>query len=409
MNYIALIIALLTYGLIATRGITKIPPWSSMFFGGVLMVAAGVIPVGLALKSVNLDVILFLVTIFVFASALEVSGFLKYLAYYIVKKFKTPKRIVMAVVVFSGVLSNFVTNDGISSSWTPVMLEVSKQMRIDEKPLLYSLAFGVTVGSVLLPTGNPQNLLIALEGNLAQPFVLFLAYLGIPTAVNLLATAYITFLMFKKSLANPESEIQLQEVKIEDKATAVVALVLLAITVVLFFALSFLKVDILLGSLITSSLLLLIVKPRREIVRRMDWTVIVFFVGLFLFTAGLDNGGVLSAISMALPPPSSVLLIMLVSVALSQILSNVPMVAIYIPIMYSYNATSAIDWLALAAGSTIAGNLTLIGAASNVIISEASESRGGKGFGFFEFIKYSLPVLLENFLVIYLFLRLESP
>ncbi len=409
MNYIALAITLITYGLIATRSITKIPPWASMFFGGVLMVATGVIPVEIALESINLDVILFLVTIFAFASALEVSGFLKYLAYLIVKKFKTPKRIVIAIVVFSGILSNFITNDGISSSWTPVMLEVSKQMRIDEKPLLYALAFGVTVGSVLLPIGNPQNLLIALEGNLKEPFVLFLVYLGIPTAVNLVATAYITYIMFRKSLGDPELEIEVQEAKIDDKFTAVVALLLLVVTVALFFLLSFLRVDILLGSLLTSSLLLLVSKQRRNIVRRLDWTVIIFFVGLFLFTAGLERGGVLGAISKVMPPPSSVLIIMLVSVALSQILSNVPMVAIYIPIMYSYNATSAVDWLALAAGSTIAGNLTLIGAASNVIISEASESRGGKGFGFFEFVKFSLPVLLENFLVIYLFLRLESP
>jgi len=84
-------------------------------------------------------------------------------------------------------------------------------------------------------------------------------------------------------------------------------------------------------------------------------------------------------------------------------------VAIYIPIMFEYHSTTIADWLALAAGSTIAGNLTLIGAASNIIISEASENRGGKGFGFFEFIAYSLPVLLLNSSILYLFLLLEAP
>ncbi|MEM4095927.1 MAG: anion transporter, partial [Metallosphaera sp.] len=81
------------------------------------------------------------------------------------------------------------------------------------------------------------------------------------------------------------------------------------------------------------------------------------------------------------------------------------LVAIYIPYMISYGATSPIDWIALAAGSTIAGNLTLIGAASNVIISESSESRGGKGFNFIEFIKNSIPILVINLVVYYLFLR----
>jgi len=407
VNYIALAIAFITYALIALRSITKIPPWASMFFGGVLMIVFNVINLNFALKYINLDVILFLITIFIFSSALEVSGFLKYLAYYIISKFKTPKRIIMSIVIFSGLLSNFVTNDGISSSWTPIMLEASKQLKIDEKPFRYSLAFGVTIGSVMLPTGNPQNLLIALEGNLKQPFILFLEYLGVPTILNLAISSFIIYFIFRKYLYN--KEIKVENIKIDDIHTAKIAIILLMITIILFFILSFFNIDILLGSLFTSSLLLIIVKSRRDIVRRVDWSIIIFFIGLFLFTAGLINGGIISSLTSIFPAPSSIFIIMLISILLSQVLSNVPMVAIYIPIMYTNNAISIFDWLALAAGSTIAGNLTLIGAASNIIISESSESRGGKGFEFFEFIRYSIPILIENFLVLYLFLSLKTP
>ena len=74
MNYLALMITLLTYSLIVTRGVTKIPPWASMFLGGVLMVTLGVLSPQQALQSINMDVILFLVTLFIFASALEEIG-----------------------------------------------------------------------------------------------------------------------------------------------------------------------------------------------------------------------------------------------------------------------------------------------------------------------------------------------
>jgi Na+/H+ antiporter NhaD/arsenite permease-like protein len=407
VNYIALAIAFLTYALIAFRGITKIPPWASMFFGGVLMIVFNVINLNSALKYINMNVIIFLITIFIFSSALEVSGFLKYLAYYIISKFKTPKRIIMSIIIFSGLLSNFVTNDGVSSSWTPIMLEASKQLKIDEKPFLYSLAFGVTIGSVMLPTGNPQNLLIALEGNLKQPFILFSEYLGIPTILNLIFSAFIIYFIFRRYL--PVAKIKVDRIKIDDEYTAKIAIILLIITIILFFILSLFNVNILLGSLLTSSLLLIIVKPRRDIIKRVDWTIIIFFIGLFLFTGGLISGGIISYLTNAFPPPSNIFIIMLISILLSQVLSNVPMVAIYIPIMYANNAITPFDWLALAAGSTIAGNLTLIGAASNIIISESSESRGGKGFEFFEFIKYSIPILIENFLVLYLFLSLKAP
>ncbi|MEM4024462.1 MAG: anion transporter [Metallosphaera sp.] len=404
MDILALAIAILTYALIASRGITGIPPWASMFFGGVLMIATGVISPDQALASINLDVVLFLITLFTFASALELSGFLRFLGFYIVNKFKTPKRTLFGILIFSGILANFVTNDGISASWTPVILESSRRFRINEKPFLYSLAYGVTIGSVMLPTGNPQNLLIALNTGIVDPFIVFVSTLAIPTIINLLLTYPILVTLFKKDLEAVDSP-DISVEKIEDRFTAYLSLFLLAVTIVLFFVFSILKIDILLGSLITSSILVLVSKRRRDIIKRVDWTTILFFIGLFVFTEGMVKGGVLAYLFHYLPPPSSILSIFLVSIFMSQLLSNVPLVAIYIPYMISYGATSPIDWIALAAGSTIAGNLTLIGAASNVIISESSESRGGKGFNFIEFIKNSIPILVINLVVYYLFLR----
>ena len=401
----ALIIAIIVYGMIAFRGLSKVPPWASMFFGGVLMIITGVITVNEALQSVNLDVILFLITLFVFASSLEVSGFLKYLAYKIVSSYKQPRRIMFYILLYSGLLSNLVTNDGISASWTPVILEVSRFMNVDELPFLYALAFGVTIGSVMMPTGNPQNLLIALEGNIKEPFVTFLLYLGVPTILNLILSYYLMLFLFKDKLP----DVKIDDVKLEikvNKRLAYSSLFLLIITVILFFIFSFIRIDILLASLTTSSILLIISKERRDIMSRIDWSTVIFFIGLFIFTEGLYKGGVIQLIYQVLPPPTDVLLIMISSILLSQVLSNVPLVAIYIPEMYQLGATSTIDWIALAAGSTIAGNLTLIGAASNIIISEASESRGGKSFGFFQFMKYSTPVLLLNFIVLYLFISL---
>ncbi|AWR97004.1 anion transporter [Acidianus sulfidivorans JP7] len=402
MNFISLLVAILTYSLIMTRGITKIPPWASMFFGGVLMIALGVITPEEGLQAINLDVILFLITIFIFASALEISGFLKFLASWIINKFRSLDRILFATLFLSGILSNLVTNDGLSASWTPVILDMKETAKTDGKPFLYALAFGVTIGSVMMPTGNPQNLLIALDSNIREPFIVFLKYLAIPTIINLLVTYPILKLMFRNQIT--KTIIQPVKIEISNKRLAYISLGLLLITVVLFFVLSFLRIDILLGSLITSSFLLLISKERRDIVRRIDWATILFFIGLFIFIQGLVAGGIVSFIYSKLPPISSVLLIFISSIILSQLLSNVPLVAIFIPIMFHFHQTSIIDWLALAAGSTIAGNFTLIGAASNIIISEAAESRGEKGFNFFEFIKYSVPVLLVNFAILYLFL-----
>lgn len=405
MLLLAIVVMIITYGLIISRGITRIPPWVSMLFGGVLMIIFNVLTLQEAIDSINMEVILFLITLFIFASALEVSGFLKFLAYEIIKRYKEPKRIFFYILLYSGLLSNLVTNDGIAASWTPIILEMSNKLKIDELPFLYALAVGVTIGSVVMPTGNPQNLLITLESGIHNPFVTFVKYLLIPTIISIILAYVILFRFFKNSLSNKPSNVidNIDDVDF-DKKLGYSALILLIITVFLFFSLGFFKIDLLLGSLVTSSILLLISEKRREIIRRMDWTTILFFIGLFIFTQGIIKSGVIEYLSNFLPISNSIASIMLVSILLSQILSNVPLVAIYIPIMVSHGITSTTDWIALAAGSTIAGNFTILGAASNVIISEASESRGGKGFNFIQFIKYTLPVLVPNALVIYLFL-----
>lgn len=399
----------ITYCLIISRSITKIPPWASMFFGGILMVILGIISPEEALQSINLDVILFLITLFTFASALEVSGFLKFLAYKIIEKFKEPRKVLFYILLYSGLLSNLVTNDGVSASWTPVILELSRMIGVSEVPFLYALAVGVTIGSVIMPTGNPQNLLIALESGIKNPFITFTIYLTLPSIISLIIAYFILFRLFRKSLSLP-SGINIkkeEEEKVDfDRRLGYLTLTLLVVTIILFFSLSFFKIDILLGSLVTSSILLLLTEKRRDIVRRMDWPTILFFIGLFIFTDGVLKSGIIQYLSNFLPPPDSVASIMIVSILLSQVLSNVPLVAIYIPIMISHSGITVVDWLALAAGSTIAGNFTILGAASNVIISEASESRGGKGFNFVEFMKYTIPILIPNAIIIYLFLVL---
>jgi len=95
-------------------------------------------------------------------------------------------------------------------------------------------------------------------------------------------------------------------------------------------------------------------------------------------------------------------MILLVSVLLSQLISNVPLVALYLPMLTLLGASSK-ELMTLAAGSTIAGNLFILGAASNVIIIQNAEKRTGDTLTFFEFSKIGIPLTLINLLVYLLF------
>ena len=152
---------------------------------------------------------------------------------------------------------------------------------------------------------------------------------------------------------------------------------------------------------------------RREILASVDWGIIIFFMSLFIVVQGFWDSNALQSLLLYLPALSpsdivvSLTVIILTSLIFSQLLSNVPFVAVYIKAMQAagFTGSNVKAWVALAGASTLAGGLTLLGAASNVIILEAAESRGS-GFSSIEFSKVGLLVTVPNILVLYLFLRI---
>ena len=137
----------------------------------------------------------------------------------------------------------------------------------------------------------------------------------------------------------------------------------------------------------------------------MDWATIVFFVAMFILMQSVWDSGVFQAlikdahINIGTTPS-----ILGISVVFSQLISNVPLVALYLPLLTSHGVHTQ-QLLALAAGSTIAGNFLIMGAASNVIIIQNAEKRRKHGFSFIEFATVGIPLGMINVLVYWLFLR----
>jgi Na+/H+ antiporter NhaD/arsenite permease-like protein len=146
--------------------------------------------------------------------------------------------------------------------------------------------------------------------------------------------------------------------------------------------------------------LLLLVSPgRSQTLQRVNWSILLLFAGLFVVVAGAVNGGVIGSLEGAFPipgpghPTGALLAVVGTSIAGSQLVSNVPWVALQIPVLsgLGYGAGSPIVWMALAAGSTLAGNVTLLGAVSNLIVVDTAEKLGVR-IRLSEFIRHGLPL-----------------
>lgn len=152
---------------------------------------------------------------------------------------------------------------------------------------------------------------------------------------------------------------------------------------------------------------------RKDILRRVDYSVLVFFAAMFVVTSALWSSGAIAMITSHIPTPNpnntvqSNAIISAVSILLSQILSNVPFAALYNLVMlnngFGGNAHTS-QWLMLASASTIAGNLTILGAASNIIIIDVTESKNIKAFTFVQFFKIGAIVTLANIGIYFLFI-----
>jgi len=252
------------------------------------------------------------------------------------------------------------------------------------------------------------------------PLFTFLRYLVLPTIACLLCTYFIIKKFYKKEFSNGMIS-HAVSATVLDPGLAKKSSILLVITVVGFFAIGIVKMVGISTELNFSHVaifggiaLLAISNKKIQIVKRINWQILVFFAAMFVFMQGVWNGGIVELFQTVLPfetpsSPTSTVNIIGTSILSSQLVSNVPFVAISIPVLQhaGFSSSDTLSWIALAAGSTIAGNLTILGAASNVIILEAAERKKIVAFTFKEFFKIGSIVTLANALILVLFLSFQ--
>ncbi|MDO8427313.1 MAG: SLC13 family permease, partial [Deltaproteobacteria bacterium] len=146
--------------------------------------------------------------------------------------------------------------------------------------------------------------------------------------------------------------------------------------------------------------------PKRlKILRNIDWHTLIFFAAMFVLMESVwESGFIQSAMNGFGTGMSSVSVTLIISVLVSQLLSNVPFVALYLPLLKHIDAGSG-SLMALAAGSTIAGNLLILGAASNIIVIQNAEKRGHT-LTFLEFASVGAPLTILNVLVYWVWLMM---
>ena len=388
-------------------GSLRLQIWQILVAGAVTMLLTGSISPGAALDAIDVDVMLFRFGMFVVGRALEESGVLADLSFRLFSRARTVDALVLLILVGGGVASALLLNDTVAVIGVPVVVALARAHRVAPGLTLLALAFGVTAGSVVSPIGSPQNLLVALDleaNGVGNPFPTFARTLLLPTAGSIALSYFALRLAYRGEFA--AHALVHERGAISDPALAFVArlalgfmLALVALRIALVSADADVSLPLTAIALLPAALVLAASPRRFAIARDIDWPTLAFFAALFIVVEAVNEAGVTTEVVARLGERvASTPWVLLVSASVSQVVSNVPLVALYLPALAEAGGGTEAR-MALAAGSTLAGNLTLIGAASNIIVVDSAERRFGERLSFWEFTRIGLPLGISQLLL----------
>ncbi|SDC99707.1 Na+/H+ antiporter NhaD [Desulfurella multipotens] len=394
MHYIPafLIICVFALSLVKKIGKFTIHIWQIAIIAAFLCIITNQISLKVAFYSINFDVIFFLFGMFCIGVSIEKSGLAKFFTNYTLKYIKNIDSLLLFIILFCAVSSAFLMNDTIAAIVAPIILTFAKTLQVNVKKLLLVSMLAITIGACASPIGSPQNILIVSHMS-ANPFLLYSKYLVLPTILNLVLLFLYAKFSFEQKTLYPQNKI----VKLNDKNLAVLSIYAIVVLVFLVFLKAFFIEDmpLIYISLIPATIVLLH-KKRFTIIKNVDYKTLVFFIGLFILIKAFWNSNILQdyILSSHINLTSTYVIFALTTIA-SQFVSNVPLVTLYLQVFSSYHLSWQ-SYLALSVASSIAGNIFLLGAASNIIIAQNLEKHTNQTITSFDFFKYSIIITAIN-------------
>ncbi len=364
--------------------------------GASAMLGSGVVDLPEAARAVDYETLLLLFGMMVVVAFLRLSGFFALATRRIAARFSGPRPLLAVTIGLSGVLSAFLVNDVVCVALTPLILELTRRLGRPPLPYLVGLATASNVGSVATITGNPQNIIIGSLSGIS--YLRFAARLAPVAAVGLILTYLVVATVYRSALGEhdgaPPGDAAPPRIH---RGLLIKSLIVTLATVASFFA----GLPIALVALGAAAILLLDRVRPEKVYSTVDWPLLVMFAGLFVvvhaFEANVVRDWGIDRWHLLLDSP--VMMVGGLSVILSNLVSNVPAVLLFRPLMRAMAESDREQaWLVLAMSSTLAGNLTVLGSVANLIVVEVAR-RSGTSLGFVEYLKVGVPLTLLTTLI----------
>ena len=369
---------------------------------------------------VDFNVIFLLVSMMIIVSISARSGMFNWIANELLRFTKGhPKVVLLTLGVFTAVTSAFLDNVTTVILIMPVTFFIAKQLDINPLPFLITEIFASNIGGTATLIGDPPNIIIGSAAGLS--YTDFLKELTGVVAIILMVVVCLMIFIFRKSLkttpekmnavANLDNSNTITDFPLMIRSGIVLALVILG-----FVLHDVTHIETCVTAMLGASFLLLFEKPK-EILSDVEWNTIFFFIGLFIIIGGLEASGGIALMAQWIlnvtkgSQEATAMIILWASGFISGIIDNIPYTATMTPMILQIQKTMGADyayplWWCLSLGACLGGNMTIIGAAANVIVSETSAHKGYP-IPFMKFLKYGVATMLISLVIssTYIYLR----
>ena len=388
--------------------------------GAMLLILMGALTFEEGIEAIDFNTLGVLFGMMLFVAVVRESGLFEYMAIKAAKVSKgDPWRIMMSFILITAVFSAILDNVTTVLLVGPMTFTICRILKTDPVPFLMTEILASNIGGTATLIGDPPNIMIGSAASLS--FFDFIAVDG-PVVVVLMALMVLAFrFLYGRRLhvsAEERAEIMLLDEKkaIRDEGLFKKSLVMIAVVTLAFMLHGVLGVESSEVALAAGILMVLIGRANLEsAVQHVEWTTLLFFIGLFIVVGSLEVNGVIQLMAQwildvfADNPLLLMIVILWVSAVLSAILDNIPFVATMIPLVLAMEA-GGVDvvplWWAISLGACLGGNGTLIGASANVVLSGIS-GKHGHPITFTQFLKVGFPVMVVTVAIamVYLLLR----
>lgn len=389
--------------------------------GAVILLATHVLTVDSAIEHVDVNTVGVLVGMMLFVAVVKNSGLFEYIAIKSAKLTHGKPWAIMAVfAIITAVLSAFLDNVTTVLLVGPMTLAITSILKVNPVPFLLTQILASNMGGTATLIGDPPNIMIGSEAGLG--FADFILNTAPVVVIIMVASLLCFYLMFGRKLKVSNDAMQavmeLDENRaIKDKSLLIKSVVMIGLVVIGFMFHSSMGMESCTIALLAAVIMMIVGKQDIEdVIMGVEWSTILFFIGLFVVVGGMEETGVIDQLATLLIGMTggnmvlTMLIILWVSAIVSSFLDNIPFVATLIPMILAIQAESGMDvtplWWALSLGACLGGNGTLIGASANVVLSGIS-NKNGYPITFMSYLKVGFPMMILSVAIsmVYLLLR----